>query len=144
MAQSASGKWVPCVTYPWASSHFCLRLLLNPTMDLFLFLVGRVFNTFKFGAQSVLTPFKADPIMQMRLVRNDSQGQASTKREGWLRERVCTKERVSHFVINFSFSWLPSGSLSLTYACLNKSHGILNPSLKTAPSRLIFSNPSWG
>lgn len=79
--QSASGKGVPHVTYTWASViAYYFKLFLNPIMDLFLFLAGRVLNTFEFWAQSVLSPVKADPIMQMRLVRNGDQGQTSTKR----------------------------------------------------------------
>ena len=122
---------------------YYFKLLLDPTMDLFLFLVGRVLNIFKSWAQSVLSPFKADPVMKMRLVRNGSRSQTSTKREAWPWERVCTKEHVLLLVINFSFSWLPSGSLFLTHACLNKFHRILNHSLKAPPNHLISSNPSW-
>lgn len=79
--QSASGKGVPHITYMWASViAYYFKLFLNPIMDLFLFLAGRVLNTFEFWAQSVLSPVKADPIMQMRLVRNGDQGQTSTQR----------------------------------------------------------------
>lgn len=37
---------------------YCLKLLLNPSMDWFLFLVGRALNILKSWAQSVLTPCK--------------------------------------------------------------------------------------
>lgn len=126
----------------WASvTAYYFKLFLNPIMDLFLFLAGRVLNTFEFWAQSVLSPLKADPIMQMRLVRNGDQGQ--TKREGWSWERVCTKEYAPLSVNNVSFSWLPSGSLSLIHAYLNKFNRILNHSVRAPPNHLISSNPSW-
>lgn len=50
--QSASGKRSTSVTYTWASViAYYFKLFLNPIMDLFLFLAGRVLNTFEFWAQ---------------------------------------------------------------------------------------------
>lgn len=77
--------------------------------------------------------------MQMRLVRSSDQGQTSTKRPGH-GERVYTEERAPLAVINVSFSWLPSGSLSLIHDYLNKFNRILNHSVRAPPNHLISSN----
>lgn len=80
--------------------------------------------------------------MQMRLVRNGDQG-PNQHQEAWSWERVYTKERAPLAVINVSFSWLPSGSLSLIHDYLNKFNRILNHSVRAPPQPSDFFKPSW-
>lgn len=85
-----------------------------------LFLVGKVLNILKSWAESVLSPFKPTPLCRWDKSEMAATAKPAPRGKSGPWERVCTEERVPLLVVNFSFSWRPFESLSLTHGCLNK------------------------
>lgn len=85
-----------------------------------LFLVGKVLNILKSWAESVLSPFKLTPLCRWDKSEMAATAKPAPRGKSGPWERVCTEERVPLLVVNFSFSWRPFESLSLTHGCLNK------------------------